>query len=143
MIIKQSDTFTQKLFVFDLTLNWTLGLVLVFFPEIINRLIFKTPVFGSLFYITLGVLFLFFAFWQTVVHFLKRVFRSFNLAFAAVMAIIPIILLTQALFSFHPLIRSLTLMLLWLGNIYMTFLTAWYLYAIFLFSYQNLSLIHI
>ena len=137
MIIKHSGEFTQKIFLFDLILNWTLGLALLFFPEVINRLTFKTALFGPMLYTLLGVLFLLFAFWQTGVHLLKKVFRPFNLAFAAVMAIIPIILLTQALLSFNSLIHPLILLLLWLGNTYMFLLTAWYLYAIFLFSYQN------
>ena len=137
MDINKSIMFTKNIFRFDLMLNWTIGLGLTLFSSFIDRLLFHEQFIEKKLYFILGILFLGFALWQTVVYFLKQICRPFNLAFAAILAVIPSIALTGALIVFGTQMRILPKVLLWTGDLYMLLLTAWYLYGIFLVSHQK------
>jgi len=130
----KTETITKKIFKFDTGLNWTIGLALLILPAVVDRLIFIYPVINRNLYLILGLIFVFFAFWQSIVIYKDRICRSINLIFAALMAVGPVILLTQALIVFQQGLYILSMLILWLANFYMLLLTALYITTLFILT---------
>lgn len=118
--------FTLRLIKADMLLNWFLGFVFVFFPLRFEKLIASGPLLRIWLWATIGTIFLGFAAWQ--VGIVKRNdISSKELVFAALMAWVPVVLLTVGLLMDFPLF-SWARAILWTGNIYMFILGGWYLY---------------
>lgn len=115
------------LFPGDAVLNWFLGFTLVFFPSGVDGLLGQRPLAPELVYQVIGGGFLLFAAWQTVIV-IRRQIGPPGLVFAALMAEIPVILLTIVLvfmnLDFFPVWR----VILWIGNSYMLLLGVWYIF---------------
>lgn len=110
----------------DMLLNWVLGIVLIAAPGMAGSLLSRTPLFPPLVYRLIGVVFVLFAAWQTwIVR--RGTVGAPGLIFAALMALVPVILLTSALLFGRLPLYPLASVLLWIGNLYMLLLSAWYL----------------
>jgi hypothetical protein len=109
-----------------MVLNVTLGAALLTLPGAADRTLGQSPLLPLLAYRVIGIGFLGFAGWQWTV--LRRSSLSAGaLLFAALMALIPAVVLGAALlagFDLRPAWRTI----LWVGNIYMALLGVWYLY---------------
>lgn len=110
----------------DMLLNWLLGAALLAFPQGVDRLIGQAPVLPVPVYRLLGAAFVLFAAWQTWVVRQGKIGPA-GLIFAALMALIPFVLLTIALVFVDLPLRPLWRIILWAGNIYMFGLGSWYL----------------
>lgn len=127
--VRRAHEFTlNRLFLGDTILNWFLGVALTFFPNVVDRVLSTAPpMLPPIVYILIGVGFLFYAAWQTMILIRGQMGPS-ALVFAAVLALIPFLGLTVALvFMGFPLKVGFRI-LLWVGNIYMLLLGIWYLY---------------
>lgn len=116
------------LFPGDAMLNWFLGFTLVLFPSTIDSLLGRRPLAPELVYQVAGVGFLVFAAWQTMIVFRRRI-GSPGLVFAALMAEIPVVLLTVVLVFLKLEIVLIWRVVLWLGNVYMLLLGVWYMFV--------------
>ncbi|MBN1430252.1 MAG: hypothetical protein JXB07_17920 [Anaerolineae bacterium] len=128
MTLSDAMSFTLNyLFRADMWLNWFLGCVLCVFPSFVDGLINLRPFLPLLVYWVVGVGFLLFAAWQTIVV-VRRQLGPGELVFAAVMAEIPVVLLTVALISMSSALHPVWYVVLWVGDGYMLFLGAWYIF---------------
>lgn len=95
-------------------------------PSLVERVLFIRSTLPPGWIILLGAGFLLFAIWQSVIIARGEIINSKVMAFAALMAVLPAIILGGSLlFSrlpWHP--RSRTV--LWIGEVYMLSLGAWY-----------------
>lgn len=117
----------------DMILNWFLGIMLLIFPRFVDDLIGTAPILPSLIYQAMGILFLVFAAWQVWILRCNDIYEA-GLIYAALMAEIPVIALTIALVFWDAPIYPLVRVLLWVGNIYMLFLGAWYFFLAYWIS---------
>ncbi len=133
---RPTDEFTQaahdftlrKLFFGDMLLNWFLGVALAALPGVADRLLSTgPPVLPPVAYRLIGFGFLAFAAWQTSVIVRRRLTPA-ALAFACLLAEIPVVLLAVALLFMGLPLKPFWRALLWVGNGYMLLLGAWYLF---------------
>ena len=127
---RRARNFTlNRLFLGDMLLNWFLGIVLIAFPTFVDRLVGAagTPIVPLMVYRAIGTIFLLFATWQTVVIARQKLGLA-ALVFACLMAEVPVVLLTIALVYMDLPLRPVWRAILWVGNGYMLFLGAWYLF---------------
>ncbi|HEC23211.1 MAG TPA: hypothetical protein ENI95_09875 [Chloroflexi bacterium] len=128
MTLKSAWRFTlHRLFFGDMLLNWFLGGLLTFFPSPVDRLMGQAPLLTMGIYRLIGVGFLAFAAWQTWCIARQRLGPA-GLVFAALMAEGPVVLLTIALVFMDFPLRPVARVALWVGDVYMLFLGAWYLF---------------
>jgi hypothetical protein len=126
MSSQQAIDFTyRRIIPYDNLLNWVLTALLIFFPEMVGRLITTVPVLPTIVYSVTGIGFGFFAIWQDWVLIRKRQERV-DLWIAATLAFAPAIILIVPLILFAPVVRPIWLALLWGGEIYMIILGLWY-----------------
>ncbi len=127
--VEAAREFTLKrLLLGDMLLNWGLGAVLAFSPASVDRLITYARVVPLAIYRIVGVVFLAFAAWQTAIE-LRRRLSPAALLFAALMAEAPVVLLTVVLVFMDVPLRAGWRIVLWVGNVYMLFLGAWYIFV--------------
>jgi hypothetical protein len=111
-----------------MVLNWVLGAALTLAPAWVDRLLGYSPLLPALIYRIIGIIFLAFAGWQTIIVARSKLGTA-ALLFAAFMALAPVILLTVALvwmdFGLYPVAR----VMLWAGNVYMFLLGVWYTFV--------------
>ena len=111
----------------DMLLNWTLGAIFTFLPGLAELALGKGPLMPPAVWRVIGIIFLVFAGWQTWIV-LHRDIGPGGLIVSCIMAWAPVLLLTAALvFGEFPL-RFAARIGLWVGDIYMLFLGAWYLF---------------
>jgi hypothetical protein len=128
MTIEQATDFTIKVIVrADMILNWFLGVILIMFPAQVDAIIGQRTVLPESLYRVMGTLFLVFAAWQAW-KVVTRTIRPKGLVFAALMAEIPVVILTVALVAMHLPLEPFWRVVLWIGDIYMLLLGAWYFY---------------
>jgi hypothetical protein len=108
-------------------LNWFLGCVLFLFPSRLDSLLGQRLLLPLLIYWVIGGGFLLFAAWQSVVV-IRQQLGSTALIFAALMAEIPVVLLTITLIYLHSDLRPMWRAVLWIGDGYMLLLGAWYVF---------------
>lgn len=126
--VEKARTFTLRRIVFgDMLLNWFLGAALSFFPALVDGLLGRAPLAPPIAYRVIGVLFLLFAAWQTFIV-VRRQLGVGALLFAALMALVPVVLLTVLLLFMSLPLRIGWRIVLWVGDIYMLFLGCWYLF---------------
>jgi hypothetical protein len=129
MTKKKHLAFTFKIVRYDMYLNWFLGFVIIFFPELIERLLSQFVLFPIPFWMIVGSIFLGYAFWQVRVLKSKKLGYS-DLMFTSFMAYTPAIVLFMGLLFFGHFIRPLASVVLWIVDIYMFLLSGWYLFLI-------------
>ena len=112
----------------DNILNWFLGIALSFFPAIVIAGLSDQAILPESIIRIVGIIFLLFASWQIWSIKTRRINQPSSLIFAALMAVIPVILLTAALIFLGDALITFWRIILWAGNIYMLFLSAWYLF---------------
>lgn len=123
------DFTLNRLFAGDTILNWFLGALMTFFPRFVDRVLIKDPpMLPAVFYIVVGIIFLAFAAWQSFIVAIQKRLGPPALIFAAVMALVPVVLLTAALVFLALPLKPFWRAVLWVGDVYMLFLGAWYLY---------------
>lgn len=128
MDAKRLSEFTKRLFSADAGLNVFLGLLFILFPVWTDQILTRSRLLPPGIYRVIGAVFLLYAAWQVLVLQKNRVTTRDALPFAAVMALVPFILLTTALvLADLPLILFWRI-LLWIGNIYMLLLAVWYVF---------------
>lgn len=128
MTAEQAKTFTLKRLIFgDMLLNWCLGILFSVFPVPVDRMLGRAPLLPPIVYRVIGLGFLLFAAWQTWVVIQGDV-KPGGLIFAALMAEIPVILLTIALLFMDFELRPGWRIALWVGNVYMLLLGGWYVF---------------
>ena len=120
--------FTRRLFSADAGLNVFLGMLLTFSPAWTDQIITRSRLVPPGIYRFIGTIFLFYAAWQLLVILKNRVASRDAMIFAAVMALVPVILLTAALLYADLPVVLLWRIILWMGNIYMLLLAAWYVF---------------
>ena len=126
MNLDRARDFTfKRLFFGDTILNWLLGFVLVLLPQKVDDVLGSAMLFPRQFYTAVGVIFLAFAAWQTIVS-LRKMMGIPSLVFAAIMAEAPTVLLTVALTYLPLALYPVWRIVLWIGNIYMFILGCWY-----------------
>lgn len=131
-MITDTKRFTLYLILADNLLNWVLGVLLTFFPKDVWTLLFDRPVYSMSPILTynhlifFGVCFLIFATWQVQVFLRRWKLVAKNLRIAAWLAWIPALLLTIGLLLPYVELFPVTRTLLWIGNVYMILLGAWY-----------------
>ena len=111
----------------DTVLNWFLGSVLVFFPSLADSALGRHPLMPVVVYQVIGGGFLLFAAWQTVIL-IRQKLGPRALAFAALLAEVPVILLTVALVFMSLDMFPVWRVVLWVGNGYMLLLGVWYIF---------------
>jgi hypothetical protein len=109
-------------------LNWPLGVALTLLPRWVDAGIGRAALLPLLVYRVIGAIFLLFAAWQAWVL-SHRTIGPPGLVFAALMSLVPVILLTAALLFMSLPLRPFWRVLLWTGDVYMLFLGTLYLYA--------------
>lgn len=126
MNVQRARELTLRRIIFpDMILNWFLGVVLLAIPGIVDDFMGTAPILPSIAYRIMGFMFIGFAAWQVWV--LRRdTLAEPGLIFAGLLAEGPVILLTIALLFWDMPLHPLARILLWIGNIYMFFLGAWY-----------------
>jgi hypothetical protein len=112
----------------DTILNWFLGCVLLVFPSRVDSTLGQHSLAPLLVYQVIGGGFLLFAAWQTVMA-IRRRLGPWGLVFAALMAEIPVILLTVVLVFMNLDLLPAWRLVLWLGNGYMLLLGVWYVFV--------------
>jgi hypothetical protein len=127
MQVAQAKAFTRRIVFGDMLLNWFLGAVLTFLPGTVDQILGSAPLLPPVAYRVIGILFLAFAAWQTWAYTKELATRPVSLAFAAILALVPVVLLTIALLFIELPLRTGWRIALWVGDAYMLFLTAWYL----------------
>jgi hypothetical protein len=128
MTVNEAMSITLRyVFSGDATLNWLLGFALVFFPSTLDGLLGRRRLAPELLYQVVGGGFLLFAVWQTVVVIRRRIGPP-GLAFAALMAEIPVVLLAVALVFMNLDLLPVWRVVLWIGNGYMLLLGVWYMF---------------
>jgi len=126
MTLDDAMRFTRDyLFRGDMWLNWFLGCMLLLFPSQLDGLLGQRSLLPLLVYQVVGGGFLLFAAWQSAVV-IRRHLGSAALVFAALMAEIPVVLLTAALIYMHSDLRPASRVVLWVGDGYMLLLGVWY-----------------
>lgn len=137
MSVERAKEFTIHRIIFpDMVLNWVLGIVLLVFPSQIDDLAGTGPILPKSAYLVMAVLFLVFAAWQ--VWIIRRDdIREPGLVYAALMAEGPVVALTMALLFWNLPLYPVVRVLLWVGNIYMLFLGAWYFTLAYWISKQR------
>ncbi len=129
MKVEQAKTFTLKQLIFgDMLLNWFLGIIFALFPLPADRVLGYAPLLPPMIYRVIGLGFLLFAAWQTWVVIQGNV-KSGGLIFAALMAEIPVVMLTIALLFMDFKLRPGWRIVLWIGNVYMLLLGVWYVFV--------------
>ncbi len=127
MTVDGAARLTIYLFRSDMALNWLLGFALVLFPSMADGLLGQHPLAPGVVYQVIGGGFLLFAAWQMTIVIRQRL-GPLMLVFAALMAEVPVILLTVVLafmnLDLYPVWRAV----LWFGNGYMLLLGAWYVF---------------
>ncbi len=127
---RRAHDFTlNRLFLGDTLLNWFLGIGLTAWPAFVDRLVGSAgmPIMPLMVYRAIGVIFLLFATWQTIII-ARRKLGPAALIFACLMAEVPVVLLAVALLYMDLPLRPVWRAILWVGNGYMLFLGAWYLF---------------
>jgi hypothetical protein len=126
MNVERAKDFTIHRIIFpDMVLNWFLGIVLLLVPKWIDDVVGTGPVLPIPAYYVMAVLFLVFAAWQVWII-RRNDIREPGLIYAALMAEGPVVVLTMALLLWNLPLYPVVRVLLWIGNIYMLFLGAWY-----------------
>jgi hypothetical protein len=129
MTAERAKTFTLKRLIFgDMLLNWFLGILLTLFPLPVDGILGRTSLMPPIIYRVIGLGFLLFAAWQTWVVIQGDV-KPGGLIFAALMAEIPVVLLTIALLFMDFELRPGWRIALWVGNVYMLLLGVWYVFV--------------
>jgi len=126
MDIQQANSVFKRVFMGDTILNWMLGILLVLLARIIDGILGQSPILPVIVYQVIGAIFLLYAAWQTLVL-VRRQIGPGGLIFAAVMAEAPVLILTIALLFMALPLKPAWRIILWVGNIYMLGLGAWYL----------------
>jgi hypothetical protein len=97
MEAKQAHWFTvHRIILGDMILNWFLGVVLLVLPEEVDRVIGQAQIMPSALYRIIGVCFALFAAWQTWIVRREHIGAP-GLIAAALLALIPLVMLTVAL----------------------------------------------
>ena len=119
---------TLQIIRYDSYLNWFLGVFFLANPDLF--LSFFTPQLQLpySFWLVLGIGFLLFALWQTFFIIRPNKINACQLQTAAVLAWLPVLALTYLLALMPSIFYPNALLLLWIANIYMLLLGAWYLY---------------
>jgi hypothetical protein len=97
MQLTQAKALTRRVVFGDMLLNWFLGALLTFLPGIVDQILGSAPLLPRGVYRVIGILFLAFAAWQTWAHATERTTTTASLIFAALLALVPVVLLTIAL----------------------------------------------
>ena len=118
----------RQLFLGDTLLNWFLTAVLIAVPRTVDHVLGSAPVMPPIVYRAIGAAFLLYAAWQTVILVRKGHMDPADYAFASGMALVPVVLLTAALLFLPVPLRAVWRIVLWVGDVYMLFLGAWYIY---------------
>ncbi|MBN2422925.1 hypothetical protein JXB41_06885 [Candidatus Woesearchaeota archaeon] len=121
---KTLESYTKKIIVLDNLINWFIGIALLFFTRFSRGLLSENMFFPMIFWKGLGLVFLVFAAWQD--YTIAKGISKTDYRFASVMAILPVIGLSYALLFMDLGLFYYTEIALWLGNIYMAVLGAWY-----------------
>ena len=119
----------NQVFLGDTILNWFLGGALTFFPGFVDRTLRKAgspQMLPNLLYMAIGLGFLGYSAWQTLVLARQRMGAP-ALVFAALMALVPFVALTLALAVLSLPLKQGWRVVLWVGNTYMGLLGLWYL----------------
>lgn len=128
MNVRAAHQFTLNRIVFgDMLLNWFLGVVLTLLPALADSILGRSLLIPLWLYRLLGLGFLIFAAWQTF-HVVRRQLGPGALVFAAWAAEIPVVMLTVALVFLDLPLRTGARIALWVGDLYMLVLGAWYFY---------------
>ena len=112
---------------FDITINYLLGAWLLFAPNGFDRLIGASTVMPLFFYRIIGIGLLLFAIWQTIMIRSNKIFTNNYLLPAIILAVIPVIILAAALLFGDFPVKPAWKMILWIGDLYMILLSAWYI----------------
>jgi hypothetical protein len=126
MSLERAKAFTLHRIIFgDMVLNWVLSVLLLFVPDLLDNFIGNASVLPASAYRLIGAAFFGFALWQLWRIRLDRL-QPVDLMFAALMAEIPVILLTAALLFWNAPTYTSVRAVLWIGNAYVLVLGAWY-----------------
>ena len=129
MNAESAHAFTlKKLFFGDTLLNWFIAVVLIGFPKFCDSLLGTAQLFPYGYYRVLGVIFLLYAAWQTYII-IKVVLTPEALWFSAILAEVPVALLTIGLVALDLPLKPLWRIILWIANFYMLFLGVWYIFV--------------
>lgn len=116
---------SQRLFPADAALNYLLGLALLISPALWGRLLALRPELPGWLYRGLGLGFLAFALWQSLALRKAQLSRA-DLVFASALALGPVLALSAALLAPHFDLNPVARAVLWIGDLYMLGLGAWY-----------------
>lgn len=122
---------TLKIIQYDSYLNWFLGIFFIANPNLLLSYFSPYLQLPFSFWLLLGVGFILFAFWQTFFIIRPNKINSTQLQAAAALAWLPVLALTFFLALIPYVFYPNALLLLWIANIYMLLLGAWYLYVSF------------
>lgn len=129
MNAESAHSFTlRKLFFGDMLLNWFVAAVLIPFPVFCDTMLGTAQLFPYGYYRVLGVIFLLYAAWQTAIV-IKSALTPGALWFSAILAEVPVVLLTAALVGLGLPLRPQWRIILWIANFYMLFLGVWYIFV--------------
>ncbi len=125
---KRIKKITLQVIKVDMTINWSLAVVFVFFPRFFQRLIASGEIFQIWLLQLIGIALIIFASWQ--VKILKRSeIAPGELVLLTLTTFIPAVLLATLLmmdFRLYSFVR----LGLWAADIYMLTLGGWYLYVL-------------
>jgi hypothetical protein len=117
---------TRRLFAADTIINWIIAGALLLFPTCVEGLLAGGALLPKAVYAALGAGFLIFAIWQTVVIWRRTVIERGVMGFAALMALLPAILLAAALCFATLSLRRWAGAALWAAVAYMLLLGSLY-----------------
>src|SRR5687767_15128673 len=91
--LERAHDFTvYRIILGDMVLNWVLAVALMVFPGWVDNILGQSPILPPMIYRMIGLLFALFAAWQTWIVTRGKISVS-GLVFAAVMALVPVIML--------------------------------------------------
>jgi len=131
-VLDKFNKAAYKFFVFDLFLNWILGILFIFFFRLMESLIGHSQLLPGYLWIIIGTGLLFFGIWQTYIVIGKKFDKNTRL-FSSIMAWACFLLLTYAMVFMNFEIYYIARIVIWIGNLYMFFLG-----LLYLISYRNL-----
>lgn len=109
----------------DANVNVILGVIFIAIPDTIEDVLASAPLIPFIIWRVIGVIFILYAVWEVIVV-RRPPLSASSLAFASMMALVPVVLLTTALLFGDFALRPLGYILLWIGDAVMLLLGSYY-----------------
>lgn len=123
------NALTVRILFYDMWLNIALGIVLVAAPGPLESVLGDGPLIPFIAWRIMGLLFLGYAAWEWFAI-RNAPLSALDVAFACIMALVPVVLLAAALLFLDVPLNTLGWILLWFADIFMLVLGSYYAFVV-------------